>query len=74
MSTATAGIMSTIELAEHFGVPESAVRSALDATGLAKRVGRNRAVHADDLPLVALALKARGHEIRPAGREVAASC
>lgn len=71
MSTATASILGTGELAERFGVPESAIRSALDKTGLAKRLGRVRAVHADDLPLVELALRARGHLREPGGQGVA---
>lgn len=73
MGTATAGILGVVELAEHFGVSQHIVRATLTATGLGRRLGRVRAVHGDDLPLVELALKARGH-LRPEPAEGAAPC
>jgi hypothetical protein len=60
-ATATLDVRTTGDIADQYGVPEGVVRDVLDRTGLACRIGRYRIVHADDLPLVEVALRARGY-------------
>jgi hypothetical protein len=71
-ATATLDVRTTGDIAEMYGAPEGVVRDILDRTGLARRIGRYRIVHADDLPLVEVALRARGYP-RPTAPERVAS-
>lgn len=66
-------VIGVTEAARRFGVSGDVLRRTVDATDLATRIGRYRIIRERDLPLVELALRARGHN-RPETAQGAAVC
>lgn len=66
MTAATADIISTRDVSNHFGVPLPTAVRVIERLGLARRIGRNRAVLAEDLGKIEAGLIGAGYLKRPA--------
>lgn len=71
MPTAGADILSTRDVARYFGVPLQTAVKVIERLGLARRIGRNRAVLAGDLDKIEAGLRALGWDTARETRPVA---
>jgi hypothetical protein len=72
MSTFSREVFDTTHVAHRFGVSRDCVVAVVDRLSLGHRIGRNRAILAEDLEQIELGLRAAGY-LKPARQEEASS-